>query len=178
MLEHEVSHDPSPSPADLGDRFSIRTFRPADRSHVSRLYRDGLLDGHLQIVGCAPAHDIEGRYLRRPQDHFWVAECGGEVIGSIAIIADEQVAHLHWLRAAPEWQPDGKVTKRLVETATAHAREHGCLKLVFHTPVDAGRATEFFHKLGFEFSRARRQHGRQVLEFYLDLYHRPKSLDA
>jgi hypothetical protein len=66
-----------------------------------------------------------------------------------------------------------------IRVAASHAHHHGCLKLVVHAPdpqADIGRAAEFLHRLGFEFSRHREVEKRPVLEFYLNLYERPELL--
>jgi N-acetylglutamate synthase-like GNAT family acetyltransferase len=126
-----------------------------------------------------PATDldhIEDEYLKRPQDHFWVAEAYGEVIGSIAVVKDDkQIAHVRRLRVDPAWKVwhGGEVARFLIQKATQHAREHECLKLVLHTPINDDRAIAFLHQLGFEYSRAREVRGRHLLEFYLNIYIRP-----
>jgi ribosomal protein S18 acetylase RimI-like enzyme len=126
-----------------------------------------------------PATDldqIEEVYLKRPQDHFWVAELDGHVIASIAITEDDrQVAHVRWLRVDPAcrmWH-GGEVASVLMEKATHHARQHDCLKLVLHTPVNDERAITILHQLGFEYARTRERGGKHLLEFYLNLYARP-----
>jgi N-acetylglutamate synthase-like GNAT family acetyltransferase len=127
-----------------------------------------------------PATDldhIEDVYLKRPQDHFWVAEIDGEVIGSIAVLVDEkQIAHVRRLRVDPAWKTwrGGEIARVLIQEATHHARQHDCLKLVLHTPVDDDRAIAFLHQLGFEYARTRELRGRHLLEFYLNLYVRPE----
>jgi N-acetylglutamate synthase-like GNAT family acetyltransferase len=116
---------------------------------------------------------IEENYLSRPQDHFWVAESHGEIIGTVGLCVHEDVAHLHCLRAVDD-SLDHVVRKSLVRVAAGHAHHHGCLKLVVHAQVDVGRAAEFLHRLGFEFSRHREVDKWPVAEFYLNLYERPE----
>ena len=128
---------------------------------------------------CATNIDlIEETYFRRPQDHFWVAESQGRIVGTVAIyVHGDNVAHLHCLREVDD-SVDHEIRRGLVRAAASHAQYHGCLKLVVHAPdqVDVGRATEFLHRLGFEFSRHRQIEKRSVLEFYLNLYERPELL--
>ncbi|MGD0463902.1 MAG: GNAT family N-acetyltransferase [Tepidisphaeraceae bacterium] len=150
----------------------MRSFLPADQLAVARLYREGLLAGQVDPNdAAADLADIKAACFGRPQDHFWVAEAATQVVGTIAItINDQQVGHLRRLRVAPAWQESGHTTRLLVETATAHAREHACLKLVLHTPLDDKPAVTLLHRLGFEFSRSRDLNGRHLLEFYVNLY--------
>lgn len=153
---------------------SIRSYHAQDRHEVRRLYHHGLLTGTPDPLDPATDLDrIEDIYLKRPQDHFWVAELDGRIIGSIAITEDrQQIAHVRRLRVDPAWKmwQGGEVARALIQKAAQHARQHDCLKLVLHTPVDDDQAIAFLHRLGFEFARTRELRGRHLLEFYLNLY--------
>jgi hypothetical protein len=59
-------------------------------------------------------------------------------------------------------------------TAIRHAWERGYLKLVVHTHLPPNRPAAFLHDLGFEFSREHSMGTEHVLEFYLNLYERPR----
>ena len=157
----------------------IRDYRSGDQPQVSRLYREGLLVGQLDPYDAATdLEHIEEVYVQCPPNRFWVAEAGGVVVGTVAISQDQpDIAHLRRLRVAPRWQIDTRVAGLLVQTATNYAREYGFLKLVLHTPVDDRRAVPLLHRLGLRYARARKVHGRQVLEFYLSLYGRPSPMD-
>jgi ribosomal protein S18 acetylase RimI-like enzyme len=161
-----------------GGGVSVRSFLPADQLAATWLYREGLLAGQVDPNdAAADLADIKAAYFGRPQDHFWVAEAAAEVVGTIAItIDDQQAGHLRRLRVAPGRQESGHTACLLVETATAHALEYACLKLVLHTMLDDKRAMTLLHRLGFEFSRSRDLSGRHLLEFYADLYATPKPI--
>lgn len=156
--------------------FVIRSFRPDDLPEVIDLYHKGLLTGWrdpddqaLDLV------DALGSYFSRPQDHFWVAEAKGSVIGTIAIRQDDAgVSHIRRLRVAPLWQLDSSVAIALVRTALAHARNHDCLKLFFHTSLPTNRAIRLLEDLGFQVAPLRGAPGHHVVEAYRDLY-RPDS---
>jgi hypothetical protein len=47
------------------------------------------------------------------------------------------------------------------------------IKIVLHTPVDPPRAMELLEHLGFNYSGSKKVRGRELLEFYLNLYERP-----
>jgi N-acetylglutamate synthase-like GNAT family acetyltransferase len=164
----------SEHPADpiLDDPFLVRRFHTQDHADVLRLNKDGMIHGAgTECVDCGRLERIEESYFSRPQDHFWVAEANGKVIGTVAIYeVESQIVCLHWLRVDRQWWPDKRVVVRLVETAAKHAREHDCLKLIIQTSVDAARAIEFFEHRGFEFNRARLVDGHPRLEFYRHLY--------
>jgi N-acetylglutamate synthase-like GNAT family acetyltransferase len=171
MSEQRVLTAPAPfSPGD----FQVRSFQDADRTQVLRLHAAG---GSTDSMDCDCATSIdqfEEKYFRRPQDHFWVADAKGQVIGTVAIcVHDQNVAHLYCLLAVDD-STDHAVRRSLVQVAANHARRHGCLKLVVHAQVDVGRAAQFLHRLGFEFARRREIEKRPVLEFYLNLYEPPE----
>jgi len=174
-IRSDRSQDRAPSIA--GFELSLRSYRAGDQQKVLRLYHHGLLTGVPDPLDPATDLDhIEEVYLKRPQDHFWVAEVNDQVIGSVAVMEDDkQIAHIRRLRVDPAWKTwgGGEVARVLIQKATHHARQHDSLKLVLHTPIDDNRAILFLHQLGFEFARARQIRGRHLLEFYLDLYARP-----
>jgi N-acetylglutamate synthase-like GNAT family acetyltransferase len=152
----------------------VRTFTERDRLSVKRLSTEGLLPDQVDYESQDP-DTIERTYLASPRDHFWVAEVDGEVVGTVALRElNRDVGHLHWLRVSPAWQANRHVARRLVQTAAAHARKMGFLKLVLHTPDGAQpRVSAYFHLLGFELFKRRTVGGRNMLEFYLNLYAKP-----
>jgi N-acetylglutamate synthase-like GNAT family acetyltransferase len=161
------------------DTFLVRSFRATDQLQVMQLHAAAAPSGFVDCDCAANIDEIQEKYFRRTQDHFWVAEALGRIVGTVAIyVHDDNVAHLYCLLAVDE-SVDHLIRKGLVRVAASHAHHHGCLKLVLHAPdrqVDIGRAAEFLHRLGFEFSRHREVEKRPVLEFYLNLYERPELL--
>jgi N-acetylglutamate synthase-like GNAT family acetyltransferase len=157
--------------------FRIRSYCAADQGDVLYLYHHGLLGGQLNpIDNTSDLADIEASYFRRPQDHFWVAEAKGSVIGTVAISEDaERVMNLRRLRVAPFWQLESRVAIDLIRTAIIHARRNGCLKLVFHTSMESSQAVELLDGLGLQFSRVRHREYQHLIEFYDDLYANPSN---
>jgi N-acetylglutamate synthase-like GNAT family acetyltransferase len=164
------------APAAGESALRVRSYRARDRQEVGRLYRQGLLAGAAEPLEISTdLEEIEDVYLKRPENHFWVAEVKEHVIASVAIAEDDrQVAHVRRLRVDPAWKTwhSGEVGCVLIERAARHARQHDCLKLVLHEPVNDERVIAFLHQVGFEFARARKLGGVDLLEFYLDLYMR------
>jgi hypothetical protein len=179
MLEHHHSH-PGPRPFLSPGNLKVRGFHPTDQGAVMRLYQDGLLTGHVDPNDLAiDLADINAAYFKEPQHHFWVAEAEDEVVGTIALTTDaQQVAHVRRLRVARGRQDDNCVLCLLIATATAHACQHDCLKLVLHTPLDDKQAIPLLHQVGFEFGRSRDVRGRHLLEFYLNLYSLPRRPES
>lgn len=142
------------------DAFLVRSFQPTDRPRVMELHAATAPSGFVNCDCAANIDEIEEKYFCRPQDHFWVAEALGRIVGTVAIyVHDDNAAHLHCLRVLGD-SMDHQIRKGLVRAAASHAHRHGCLKLVVHAPdreVDIERAAEFLHRLGFEFSRLERK---------------------
>ncbi len=175
MLEYNRKKRGKPGNAPAADdKYHIRTFTLADKEQVERLSHEGLLPGHVEYDARALEH-IEQTYLQSPREHFWVAELDGKIIGMLAIAQHgRDVGLLHWLRVAPPWQPDRQVARQLLRVAADHAREVGFLKLLIHVPAEAqSRITSYFKRLGFVFSKSTDIAGRNVLQFYLNLYETP-----
>jgi N-acetylglutamate synthase-like GNAT family acetyltransferase len=155
--------------------FVVRSFRPADRSKVFHFHSAAAM-GSMPCDCAAKIDQIEEKYLTDPQNHFWVAEAEGDIIGTVGICVQNEVANLHCLRTI-DGSMSHVIRKGLVRVAANHAHECGCLKLVLHAQVeDVARAAEFLHRLGFEFSRQREVPADPVCEFYLNLYERPELL--
>lgn len=157
---------------------SVRTYRDADQTQVSRLYTDGLLAGQLAPNDTgADIENIQEAYFDSPGNHFWVADLNGEILGMIGVARDEaSVAEIRRLRVRKEWQQSA-IGARLVETALAHCKHHGYLKVVLDTRFERGAVQDLFEKFGFHHTRTKSLHGKELLEFYLDLY-RPLKKDA
>jgi putative acetyltransferase len=164
----------------------IRSYREDDAATVRRLYEDGRLTG--QVAPNDTAADIDNiheAYLSQERCHFWVAEAEGRVVGMIGVAEEEpHLAEIRRLRVDPAYraQPqDGDATHllglehRLMEAALAFCRHHGYLKVVLDTAFEEGPAKQEFEKFAFQHNRTRTIQGKDLLEFYLDLYHQPKS---
>ncbi|HEY2584667.1 MAG TPA: GNAT family N-acetyltransferase [Tepidisphaeraceae bacterium] len=106
----------------------------------------------------------------------WIVESAGRLIGmAVVLIESDALAHLKHLWIARGVTDHPNVARALAETAIRHAWEGGCLKLVVHTALPASRLILPMHELGFEFAGARSNGGEAVVEFYRNLYERPRD---
>lgn len=161
--------------ATLAEAFSVRQFEAKDHEPVLALWPVAAM--HLQ-----PGSDtidvlinsIEGAIAGK--DHLWVAEAAGRIIGAVAVIRiNASLAHLRCLCVAADFAERQVVARGLAEMAITDAWERGYLKLVVHTHSPPDRLAAPFRDLGFEFARERSTGGQHVLEFYQNLYERPRS---
>ena len=160
--------------AQVAEHLLVRSFLEPDQEAVSRLYAEGLLVGQIAPNDTgADVENIQEAYLQEESSHFWVAELDGHVLGMIGVARDhDHHAEIRRLRVDPDWQHT-VIGARLVETALAHCSHHGYLKVVLDTRFDTDAAMSLFDRFAFQHTRTRSLHGKDQLEFYLDLYRQP-----
>jgi len=155
----------------------MRTFEPEDHLEVACLYSDGLLAGQL------PPHDtgsdiehIQQAYFNEDCNHLWVAQLEpNDVVGMIGVVrSGEHTGEIRRLRVEKQHQGSG-IAVLLLETALAHCKRHGYLKVVLDTRFDTNAAIDRFERFGFQHTRTINKHGKELLEFYLDLYRQTKE---
>jgi N-acetylglutamate synthase-like GNAT family acetyltransferase len=154
----------------------VRTFDDADQRAVSRLYTRGLLAGQIAPNDTgADVENIHEAYFDADFHHFWVAEVAGQVVGMIGVAGDEpNTAEIRRLRVAPDYQ-NTEIPARLLETAVNHCRHHGYLKVRLDTRFERDAALDLFDRVGFQHTRSKSVQGKELLEFYLDLYRDPEA---
>jgi len=163
MNQNHAEHDDAP--------VHVRPYQANDAPHVRRLYTDGLLAGQLaQNDTGADIDNIEEAYLNEPHNAFWIAELEGRPVGMIGVSLEENhVGEIRRLRVDPCHQ-EGPVAAALIETSLTHCRHHGFLKVRLDTRFERDAAIGLFDRFGFQHTRTRNLHNKDLLEFYLDLY--------
>jgi len=153
------------------EHLRVRSYEEPDQPAVARLYGEGLLAGQIAPNDTgADIDNIREAYFHNDRCHFWVAEAEDRVLGMIGVAEDEQdVAEVRRLRVEPSHQ-DTNVARTLLETAVNHCRHHGYLKVRLDTRFEKDDAVEMFTRCGFEHDRTKNVQGKELLEFYLDLY--------
>ncbi len=153
------------------DSLLIRSFDPADHKAVMHLYDHGLLEGLIAPNDTgADIDNIAEAYFDEPRHHFWVAELEQKVVGMIAVGSDEEhTAEIRRLRVDPDCgcRP---IAENLLDTALGHCKDNGYLKIRLDTRYEKTAATDHFERNGFTLTRTRVTSGKELLEFYLDLY--------
>ena len=157
------------------EKVQVRQYRPGDQPAVSRLYTEGLLAG--QIAPNDTGVDIENiqqAYIEDPNSNLWVADYNRAVLGMVAVAGDEDhTAEIRRLRVDRNFQHT-PISVLLVETALSFCKHNGYLKIVLDTRFEQDQALDLFDRFGFQHHRTRSSHGKDNLEFYLDLYRQPK----
>jgi ribosomal protein S18 acetylase RimI-like enzyme len=160
--------------------FTIRSFRACDQPACAALYQDGLIGGKIAENDTGfDIDDIANVYLRSPGNHFWVAvNAASEVVGMIGVQHhDEGVGEIRRLRVHPEYRRRG-IGTALVETAVKFCQERNYLKVTLDTFMEREPAIRLFEKFHFRHYRTRNLAGKEVIYFYLDLYHSDRERQA
>jgi ribosomal protein S18 acetylase RimI-like enzyme len=156
----------------------IRSYVPEDRESCRTLYRQGLVGGRIAPNDSGiDIDDIHMAYLNCDKSHFWVAENEqGEVVGMVGVQhADPGVGEIRRLRVRNDSRRRG-VGTALMETAVRFCREHQFLKITLDTFMEREPAIRLFEKFHFNHSRTRKVGEKELLYFYLDLYHNDREL--
>jgi len=174
-MEHGTTVEPM-------EGLTIRSYRAEDQPKVAWLYDAGLLTGQIAPNDTgADIDNIQEAYFDDPRHHLWVAELdaaareeadgeGPEVVGMVAVSSDEEhTAEVRRLRVYPEHQ-QSPIAPALLRTAIEHCKRHGFLKVRLDTRFERDDALDMFGDVGFQHTRTRTVQGRDLLEFYLDIY--------
>jgi GNAT superfamily N-acetyltransferase len=132
--------------------------RPAtddDLGAVLGLYaQPGFDDG--RVLPMSDAQRLLERFAAYPDYTLYVAELGGEIVGTFALLVMDNLGHLGRPSAivedvvvAPETQGRG-VGRAMMEFARRTSAEKGCYKLVLSSNTRRERAHAFYEALGYE----------------------------
>jgi ribosomal protein S18 acetylase RimI-like enzyme len=159
----------------ISPEWKIRSFRPADLPACRKLYVQGLLGGRLAENDTGlDIDDIEAVYMHTSGNHFWVAEKrAGQIVGMIGVQHHDQgVGQIRRLRVCPDHQRQG-IGKTLLETAIKFCEENLYLKVTLDTFSERAYVIEMFKKIGFVHGDTRHFAGKDLMNFYFDLYSGP-----
>ena len=86
---------------------------------------------------------------------------------------EEGVAEIRRLRVRPDRRRRG-IGAGLLERAIGFCHDRGYLKVNLDTFIEREPAVRLFEKFRFRHGKTRAVNGKQMIEFYLDLYGRAK----
>lgn len=138
----------------MPDDVIIRPATENDLEGVVALYgQPGLDDG--VVLSPPEARAIFARFATYPSYTLYVAELGGAVVGTFALLIMDNLGHLGAPSAIVEdvvvsavHQSHG-IGRRMMHFALDRAREVGCYKLMLSSNLKRERAHKFYEQLGF-----------------------------
>lgn len=135
-------------------KWIIRPEKPGDLGHVLHLH--GLLyaEEHgfdITFEGCVAAGLAEfAASFRDHKDRLWIAEAGGEVVGSIAIFGrSDSEAQLRWFLVHPAHRGRG-LGRSLLSEALTFCRQAGYKTVFLWTLAHLQAACRLYESVGFK----------------------------
>ncbi len=137
------------------DNASIREAERRDLPGVLALYAQPDLDDGVVL----PLHDAErifARFAHYPDYTLYVAEQGGRIVGTFALLIMDNLGHFGAPSAIVEDVVVGPVLhgrgigRAMMRYAMARASDKHCYKIVLSSNAKRERAHQFYESLGFE----------------------------
>jgi ribosomal protein S18 acetylase RimI-like enzyme len=139
--------------------FQIREFAfPADYEPVYRLWQQIEIGVHVGRSDSLP--EIEKKIARDP-DLFLVAECQGELIGSVIGGFDGRRGLVYHFAVAASFRGSG-VGSRLLEELESRLRAKGCLKCYLLVTSDNLDAELYYRRRGWQHMDSIRLYGKEL----------------
>ena len=138
--------------ADAAD-IKVRPAAEADLPAVLALYAQPGFDDHTLPI--ADARRLWARFAAYPDYTLYVAEDGGTIVGSFALLVMDNLGHCGAPSAVVEdvvvaAQAQGKgIGKAMMAFARERCREKGCYKLMLSSNAKRESAHAFYESLGF-----------------------------
>ena len=133
---------------------NLRDITFDDLPDVLRLYAQPDFDNG-EVLDDAQARALYARFLTYPDYKIYVAEEGGRIVGSFALLVMLNLGHCGAPSAIvedvvvdPQMQGRG-VGAAMMRAAMDLARDKGCYKLVLSSNAKRVRAHAFYERLGF-----------------------------
>ncbi|MGV3634794.1 MAG: GNAT family N-acetyltransferase [Pseudorhodoplanes sp.] len=138
-----------------GPALSMRPAVKGDLPAVLALYAQPHMDDG-RVLALKDAEAIFDRFGRYPDYTLYVAEIGGVIVGSFALLVMDNLGHLGTPSAIVEdvvvdpARHSTGVGRSMMDFAIEAARGKGCYKLVLSSNAKRTRAHAFYESLGFE----------------------------
>lgn len=151
----------------------VRPLEPRDLKHAGETF-----PGAMVHIHAGPADSMHSFFeqVASGRQNAWVAEAEGSIIGiAVVSIESQALARLMYLHVTGDGENHERAAKALAEIAIRDAWDGGYLKLVVHARIPANHVIAYMHDLGFEFARDHSSGRQRVIEFYRNLYERPRG---
>jgi GNAT superfamily N-acetyltransferase len=132
----------------------IRPAKEGDLEAILTLYAQPDLDNG-EVLTREEAAEVFAKMRSYPDYKIYVAEFGGVIIGTFALLIMDNLGHLgapsgiiEDVAVDPKWQGQGIGTK-MMQFALEVSRNRGCYKVALSSNVKREKAHRFYEKAGF-----------------------------
>jgi GNAT superfamily N-acetyltransferase len=133
----------------------IRQADEHDLAAVLTLYAQPDLDNG-RVLSLDEARRVFARFRSYPDYRLYVALCGGEIVGTFALLIMDNLAHVGTpsgvvedVVVAASHRGRG-IGARMMEYARDYCAARGCYKMALSSNLKRERAHEFYEHLGFQ----------------------------
>ncbi len=133
----------------------VRLAMPSDAPAIAKVlfeafsaFREHYTPEAFEIV-TPPADVVESRFGEGP---IWVAELGGEVVGTVSLTTEPEGLYIRSMAVRPGSQGLG-IGHRLLETVNEHVSMSGAERTFLYTTYFVPGAKELYEKHGFKWVR-------------------------
>lgn len=149
----------------------IRVATQNDIVVLQDLFEKSRIDGQIRENDTGADLDhLEDGYFNCTESCFWVAEYDKKIVGMIGVQKiNDSSAEVRRLRVRDSFRRKGIGTS-LMKHAISFCRDKQFLKVVLDVRLEREPAIKMFDTFGFLHGRERDLNGRQLRDFYLDLY--------
>jgi len=153
------------------DDMIIRSATDEDISVLHELFERGRIEGQTRENDTGADLDyLADGYVECKDSGFWVAQYEDWIVGMIGVQRiSNSSAEIRRLRVRDTFRRKG-IGTQLMQHAISFCRDREFLKVVLDVRIERGPAISMFHTFGFLHGRERDLNGRQLRDFYLDLY--------
>ena len=136
-------------------KLRVRPATESDLEKILDLYAQTEFDAG-DVLPLAAAKHVFERFADYPDYTLYVAEHGGEIVGTFALLVMHNLGHLgapsaivEDVAVAPTLQRHG-IGNAIMQFALGLCRDKGCYKLMLSSNAKRERAHAFYESLGFE----------------------------
>ena len=153
------------------DGMHIHVATQEDISVIRDLFERSRIEGQISENDTgADLEHLEDGYSSCKDSCFWVAKFDKRIVGMVGVQRlNNSSAEIRRLRVRDAYRRKGVGTK-LMQHAISFCREKQFLKVVLDVRIEREPAIKMFDSFGFLQGRERDLKGRQLRDFYLDLY--------
>ncbi len=133
----------------------IRKATSVDIPFILRLFAQKDLDNG-KIISEEEANEILEKFRIYPNYSLYVAEIGGQIVGTFELLIMDNLAHqgkpsgiVEDVVVSDEFQSKG-IGREMMAYAMDMCRKSGCYKLTLSSSIHRERAHQFYENLGFK----------------------------